>query len=103
MSSINQHPRAGANGYAIAGFVLSLICCAPLGITFSAIALAQIKQNPHQEGKGMAIAGLAIGITTLLIGFIFLLLSMFTPFWYELWIGFWIGFEEDFYDNSFWY
>ena len=57
MSSINQNPRAGANGYAIAGFVLSLSCCSPLGITFSAIALAQIKQNPDQEGKGMAIAG----------------------------------------------
>lgn len=48
------------NGWAIAGFVSSLLI-APLGIVFSAIALGQIKKT-GQKGRGLAIAGLIIGI-----------------------------------------
>ncbi len=103
MSSNSQTPKSSANGYAIAGFVLSLICCAPLGITFSAVALSQIRQKPDQEGKGMAIAGLAIGIASLAIGLLLFLLSIMTPFWAEFWEGFWIAFEEELYGDSSWY
>jgi drug/metabolite transporter (DMT)-like permease len=103
MSSNFPAPKNSANGYAIAGFVLSLICCAPLGITFSAVALSQIRQKPDQEGKGMAIAGLAIGIASLAIGLLLFLLSIMTPFWAEFWEGFWIAFEEELYGDSSWY
>jgi hypothetical protein len=103
MSSNFPAPKNSANGYAIAGFVLSLICCAPLGITFSAVALSQIRQKSNQEGKGMAIAGLTIGIASLVIVLLVILLSMLTPFWTEFWNGFWIAFEEEFYDNNTWY
>lgn len=60
------------NGYAIAGFVLScvalvLMCVFPplsiLGIVFSALGLSQIKKS-FQRGKGLAVAGLTIGIIT---------------------------------------
>jgi hypothetical protein len=48
---------------AIAGFVLALICCtAPLGVIFSAIGLNQIGKDSSQGGKGLALAGLIIGI-----------------------------------------
>jgi peptidyl-prolyl cis-trans isomerase B (cyclophilin B) len=47
---------------AIAGFVVALLCCSPLGIVFSAIGLNQIGKNPSQGGKGLAMAGLIIGI-----------------------------------------
>ena len=48
------------NGFAIASFVLSLLCGAPLAVIFGHIALSQI--NKRQEGgKGLAIAGLVIG------------------------------------------
>jgi drug/metabolite transporter (DMT)-like permease len=103
MSSNSQPPKSSANAYAIAGFVLSLICCAPLGIAFSAVALSQIRQKPDQEGRGMAIAGLAIGIASLAIGLLLFLLSIMTPFWAEFWEGFWIAFEEELYGDSSWY
>jgi hypothetical protein len=49
------------NGMAIAGFVLSFFV-SPLGIIFSAIGLNQIGKDPRQGGKGLAIAGLILGI-----------------------------------------
>ncbi len=53
------------NGMAIAGFVTSLFF--PLvGIVLSAIALGQIKRNGGR-GKGLATAGLIIGIVTTLL------------------------------------
>ncbi|TAF51257.1 MAG: DUF4190 domain-containing protein [Sphingobacteriia bacterium] len=51
---------AGTNGWAIAGFVCGILV-PPLGIIFSAIALGQIKKR-GEKGKGLAIAGLVIGI-----------------------------------------
>jgi hypothetical protein len=55
-------PMPGTNGFAIAGFVCSFfsVIGGILGIVFGAIALSQIKVS-GQRGKGLAIAGLAIG------------------------------------------
>ena len=73
------------NGYAIAGFVLScvalvLMCVFPplsiLGIVFSALGLSQIKKS-FQRGKGLAVAGLTIGIMTTVF-------SVFCTPWYLL-------------------
>src|SRR5690606_28430774 len=47
------------NGMAIASLVTSFLI-APLGIVFGHIALSQIKRR-HEEGRGLAIAGLVIG------------------------------------------
>lgn len=56
------------NGLGVAGFVLSLIGCTSfLGLIFSIIALATGKEKK----KGLAIAGLVIGIVWVLIGAIF--------------------------------
>ena len=62
-------PASGKNnGMAITGFVLSLIpCLGLLGIVFSAIGMAQTKKDPSQGGRGLAIAGLIIGIVSTLI------------------------------------
>ena len=73
------------NGFAIAGMILGILsilatypCCGIpfniLGLIFSAVALAQIKSNPHQDGNGMAIAGLICSVlSVLLIGILILL------------------------------
>ena len=59
------------NGLAVAGFVVSLvglICagliCGILSVVFSAVALKQIPAK-NQGGKGLAVAGLVIGIIDL--------------------------------------
>lgn len=79
-----QQP-GGTNGMAIAGMVLGILsivtvypCCGLpfniLGLIFSAVALSQIKRNPHQQGKGMANAGLVcslIGLSILALLFLF--------------------------------
>lgn len=47
----------GSNGMAIAGFVLSLIGCAPLGLILSLVAL----NSKNKANRGLAIAGAVIG------------------------------------------
>jgi hypothetical protein len=63
-----------SNGMAIAGLVcscLAVVCCgcapfAVLGIIFSCIGLSQTNRDSRQAGRGLAIAGLIIGIIALL-------------------------------------
>jgi hypothetical protein len=63
MSQNSYQAPQKTNGFAITGFVLSLLgCTGVLGLIFSAISLNQFKKNPNQGGKGLAIAGLVIGI-----------------------------------------
>ena len=57
-----------------------MLCCCYglpfniLDIVFSIVGLTQIKANPQQQGKGMAIAGLICSIlSVLLIGILILL------------------------------
>jgi len=59
---------------------MPMLCCCYglpfniLGIVFSIVGLTQIKANPQQQGKGMAIAGLICSIlSVLLIGILILL------------------------------
>jgi hypothetical protein len=56
------------SGWALSGFISSIIGIvfwplAVCGIVFSAIALRKIRKNPELKGKGIAKAGLYIGIT----------------------------------------
>jgi hypothetical protein len=66
--------QPGMNGLAIASLILSftgLFCCIGgiLGIVLGAIALGQIKRT-RQEGYGLAVAGIVIGIATLIVGLV---------------------------------
>lgn len=65
MSDFQPLPSQKTNGLAIAGFVTALACCSPIGIILSAIGLSQISKDPNQKGKGLATAGLIIGIISL--------------------------------------
>ena len=60
--------------WALVTGVMSLFCCcgilAPVSIILGAIALSQISHNPGQSGKGLAIAGLAIGCFVLVLNLI---------------------------------
>jgi len=71
MSDFQALPPQKTNGMAIAGFVTALACCSPLGIILSAIGLNQINNNPSQKGKGLATAGLIIGIISLLFSILY--------------------------------
>jgi hypothetical protein len=77
------------NPMAITGMVLGIIsitfglcCChgfpfSVSGIIFSSIGLAQINKDPqHQQGKGMAVAGLVLSIMSVLLGVVLLLLGL---------------------------
>jgi hypothetical protein len=67
-----QKKRGEFSGYAIAGFVLSLI--GPLfifGIIFSAIGLSKTK-NDKKRGRGLAIAGLIISMISFLAMIVFI-------------------------------
>jgi hypothetical protein len=66
MSEFQALPPQKTNGMAIAGFVTALACCSPVGIILSAIGLSQIGKDPSQKGKGLATAGLIIGIVSLI-------------------------------------
>ena len=68
---MNNNPQR-MNGFAIAGFVLSFFVSI-LGIIFSAIGLKQIEDR-NEDGKGLAIAGLVLGI----VGVAFRLLVLLT-------------------------
>ncbi len=61
-----QYVEKKTNGLAIAGFVVSFFA-ALVGLILSWIALSQIKDNPNQDGKGLAIAGVIISAATIVI------------------------------------
>lgn len=71
----------GTNGLAIASLVSSFtgfLCCfigSIVGIVLGAIALGQIKQT-RQGGYGLAVAGIVIGIGTLLTSLIIAIFSI---------------------------
>jgi hypothetical protein len=65
---------SGTNGMAVASLIASftgLLCCigGVVGIVLGIIALDQIKRT-RQEGYGLAVAGIVIGIATLIVALI---------------------------------
>jgi hypothetical protein len=72
--------RAGTNGLAIASLVSSFtgfLCCfigSIAAIVLGAIALSQIRQT-REEGHGLAVAGIAIGVGTLVV---FVIIALFS-------------------------
>ncbi|OBA63138.1 hypothetical protein A5647_06135 [Mycobacterium sp. 1100029.7] len=70
----------GTNGMAIASLIASftgLLCCvgAIVGIVLGTIALDQIKRT-RQDGYGMAVAGIVIGVAILVVTLIFLIFAV---------------------------
>lgn len=72
-------PPGGTNGLAIASLVCAFLIF-PLGIIFGHMSLSQIKRN-HQEGRGLAIAGLVVGyamaVLTVLMIIAFIVFAVF--------------------------
>jgi len=78
-------PARQTNSLAVTGMILGILsvtcglCCYGLpfnllGLVFSIIALAQIKNHPQlYEGKGMAIAGLILCLLSLVLAGVFLI------------------------------
>ena len=72
--------RSAVNGMAIASLVSSftgLLCCigSIVAIVLGTIALGQIKRT-RQDGYGLAVAGIVIGIATLLISLIVMIFAL---------------------------
>ncbi|MGB8388959.1 DUF4190 domain-containing protein [Mycobacterium sp.] len=72
--------QPGINGLAIASLISSftgLFCCigSIVAIVLGTIALDQIKRT-RQDGYGLAVAGIVIGIATLLVGFIIAMFAL---------------------------
>jgi hypothetical protein len=72
-STASTLPVQQSNSMATTGLVVSsiaLVCCGcgplgVLGIVFSCIGLSQANRDPAQTGKGIAIAGIVLGIVSL--------------------------------------
>lgn len=71
-------PQEPTNGFAIASLVLGLLgLCAPAGIVFGIMALKQLKRSP-QRGRGIAIAGIALSSSTVLVAAAFVVVGIFS-------------------------
>ncbi|WP_327354049.1 DUF4190 domain-containing protein [Streptomyces sp. NBC_01304] len=68
--------RPPMNGLAIAAFVLSLICVAPLALILGIVALVQISRR-GERGKGLAVAGVTVSGASLLLSLVLLLTGTF--------------------------
>ncbi len=82
-------PARRTNSMALTGMIMGVLavtcgmCCCYgmpfnlLGIAFSLIALAQIRNDPYsQEGRGLAIAGLVLSLASLLLAVVFFLCGL---------------------------
>jgi uncharacterized protein DUF4190/uncharacterized protein DUF4339 len=83
------------NPLAVTGLVLGILslvgcCCYGLpfniaGIIFSGVALSQISKDPlNQRGKGMAVAGLALSILSVLLAILVFSLGLASN-WTDVW------------------
>jgi Domain of unknown function (DUF4190)/GYF domain 2 len=62
--------------------ILSLLCCqilGPVSIVLGMVALSQIKNNPQQQGSGFAIAGIVLGILSLIVAIICIIMFFSFP------------------------
>ena len=72
-------PTGGTNGFAIASLVCGIasLCAglvtAILAVVFGHVALAQISRSGgHEQGRGLAIAGLVIGYVFIALGVLYI-------------------------------
>ncbi|MFR9754038.1 DUF4190 domain-containing protein [Nocardia sp. 004] len=75
-------PARGTNGMSIAALVVSLsgfVTCgigSIIGIILGVVALNQVKQS-GEEGRGMALAGIWIGVGVIVLGILYFVLILF--------------------------
>jgi uncharacterized membrane protein YvbJ len=62
------------SGFAIAALVLGILGVSVLAIIFGAIGINQTGKDPNLKGRGMAVAGLVLGILWL-IGVVFWIIA----------------------------
>ncbi len=68
-------PAPGStNGLAITALVLGILGFGVIAVIFGHIAMGQLKRNPQQEGRGLAIAGLILGY--IVVGFWVVLIAI---------------------------
>ena len=80
-------PNKETHKYAKVSFILSLFFWLPainiftsiLAIVFGITFFKEIKKNKTLKGKGLAIAGITIGLTTLVLSFIGMVIYFFAP------------------------
>jgi hypothetical protein len=88
-SSVVINPTPANHPFALTGFILSLVsvtfglcCCygfpfSVSGIIFSIIGLVQIRKQPERfTGRGLAIAGIVIGIVSLVLVAVLMILGV---------------------------
>ena len=88
-AQLSGAPAPRNNPMAMTGMILGIfsatfgLCCcygAPfnvLGVIFSLVGLAQIKKDPGREqGRGLAIAGLALSLMSIVLGLILLAIGL---------------------------
>ncbi|MGB3486112.1 MAG: DUF4190 domain-containing protein [Mycobacterium sp.] len=76
-------PQQHTNTMAIASLVISLLGIVPfcggilsiVGIVLGAVALSQIKET-RQEGYGIAVAGIVVGVAMLIVGLIWTIFAL---------------------------
>lgn len=59
--------------------MVSLTCCGPIGMILGFVALSQIKKSGEQ-GRGMAIAGVVIGILSSVVAVGWIVISVMLGF-----------------------
>jgi hypothetical protein len=62
------------SGLAIASLILGILGFSVFAIIFGAIAMNQIGKDQHLSGRGMALAGLILGIVWIVVELLFLIL-----------------------------
>ncbi|MEY2410048.1 MAG: hypothetical protein QOF48_2718 [Verrucomicrobiota bacterium] len=78
-----QPVAAGNNSMAVASLIcgcVGLVCCQAVsiaGLILGIIALGQIRSHPHQDGRGMAIAGIILSCMGLALFVLLLALGVF--------------------------
>ncbi len=66
------------DGFSIAGLVLGILGVSLLAIIFGAVGISRCNKNAELKGKGMAIAGLVLGIVWLIVSIALAYLSYAT-------------------------
>ncbi|MEK6983983.1 MAG: DUF4190 domain-containing protein [Nanoarchaeota archaeon] len=74
----SQSPQQETNVMAIVALVSAFVI-APVGLILGIVSLVQIKNNPNQKGKGLAIAAIIISSIGILL-FVFMLIGFFAYF-----------------------
>lgn len=92
---MDNNKQNSTNTMAILGFIFSILFSI-LGLIFSIIALKQIKEK-HEEGKGLATAGLIISIIKLVLGIFIIGIAMLSVIFTN---GIWGSLKDSIIDST---